>query len=118
MRIMNLTQHIANTEQRADGVVEPPDKDHVRQLLTFDEIPTLLDMENRAFLLAKIAAESGASAAMIGGAPFFMSTLERALFDAEIRPVYAFSQRLSVEDGGGNKRTRFVYQGLFDEVAR
>ena len=39
MRIINLTQHLVSVEQAAQGVFEPTDKDFVRELLTFKEIP-------------------------------------------------------------------------------
>lgn len=97
MEIINLTQHAASPEQRLAGVVEPHDKNEVCQLLTFTEIPAPEVLVFRAEKLVAIATQSGADQAMIGGAPFFMSTLERLLREKGIEPVYAFSKRESVE---------------------
>lgn len=112
MRIINLTQHIGAPEQ---AVVEPDDKKQVQELLTFVSVPSKKEMKKRAEALAAIAVAAGADAAMIGGAPYFMSTLERALTEAEIQPLYAFSERVSVEetDEAGNvtKRTVFRHAG-------
>lgn len=78
-------------------------------------------MVQRAELIARIAAESGCKEAMIGGAPFFMSTLESALKSAGITPVYAFSVRDSVEKPDGNcgvtKTNVFRHVGFVGVVA-
>jgi len=52
---------------------------------------------------------------MIGGAPFFMSYLEEALRYRGLTPVYAFSQRESVEqviDDKTVKTSVFVHKGF------
>ena len=55
---------------------------------------------------------------MIGGAPFFMSALERALLDVGITPLYAFSIRESVEkaaeDGTVTKINVFKHVGFVE----
>lgn len=102
MKIINLTQHQTTPDQALDGVVEPENKNAVQSALTFEVIPTGDEMSERAELLARIAADSGCKKAMIGGAPFFMSTLERALKEAGITPLYAFSVRDSVEKVDSN----------------
>lgn len=55
---------------------------------------------------------------MIGGAPFFMSHLEVALKRANIRPVYAFTARDSVdikqEDGSVKKTAIFKHMGFVE----
>ena len=94
---LNLTQHPATPDQVADGVIEPADKPAVSKLLTFDDPPAAGEMEARANALADIATSAGTDTAMIGGAPFFMSTLERVLKGHGIAPVHAFSRRESVE---------------------
>ena len=118
MKILNLTQHPATTEQVEAGVIEPTDKAAVQQVLTFDTIPSAAEMERRAYVLAYIAAQSGCKKAMIGGAPFFMSTLEKALAQNGIHPVYAFSQRESVEtikeDGTVVKSAVFRHVGFVE----
>jgi hypothetical protein len=112
---INLTQHPATPDQ---GVTEPENKAAVQAALTFDAIPSSEDMKERADFLARIAKDSGASKAMIGGAPFFMSTLEKALLDVGIKPVYAFSVRESVEkttdDGTVTKTNVFKHTGFVE----
>lgn len=114
--VLNLTQHSATVEQAESGVVEPKEKAAVQAALTFDAIPSAEEMAQRAEFLAAIAKESGCVEAMIGGAPFFMSTLEKALVLAGIKPVYAFSQRESVEtikeDGSVVKTNVFKHVGF------
>jgi hypothetical protein len=117
--ILNLTQHPATTEQVADGVIEPSNKRAVQSALTFDEIPNANEIKARAEFLAGIAKEAKVKKALIGGAPFFMSALERALIEAGITPVYAFSVRDSIEepDGkGGVKKTNVFKHVGFVEV--
>lgn len=118
--MINLTQHTATPEQAADGVIEPADKATVQAALTFDAIPSVEEMAARAALLAAIAKDSGAASAMIGGAPFFMSALERALTAAGIKPAYAFSQRDSAEtireDGSVVKTNVFKHVGFVENT--
>jgi hypothetical protein len=119
--ILNLTQHAATAEQVEAGVVEPEEKGAVQAALTFDAIPTTSEMADRAAFLARIAVDSGCKRAMIGGAPFFMAPLERALLAAGITPVYAFSVRDSVEqpDGNGGVRKINVFRHVgFVEAAQ
>lgn len=107
--IVNLTQHVSTPEQ---GCIEPADKKAVQNLLTFISAPTKAEMKDRAIKLAQIAVEANAEAAMIGGAPYFMSTLETALKEVGIQPLYAFSERVSVEetDEEGNVVKRNVFR--------
>jgi hypothetical protein len=99
MGILNLTQHLATQEQIKAGVVEldAETKAAIKELLTFDEIPSKQEMESRAHDVAEIAAMYDISddddsdgvygnRAMIGGAPFFMSVLEAELKDRFIMP--------------------------------
>ena len=107
--IINLTQHVSTAEQ---GCFEPADKKTVQGLLTFVSAPTKVEMKARASKLAQIAVEANAEAAMIGGAPYFMSTLETALKEVGVKPLYAFSERVSVEemDENGNVVKRNVFR--------
>lgn len=140
MGIMNLTQHKSTPEQRAAGVFDLEEDVHaeVRELLTFDALPTREEIEDRAADIALIAAhfsapedrandnyelpagDSGGFAlqAMIGGAPFLMAALEAALLDQGIRPVYAFSRRESAEetqpDGTVRKTAVFRHAGFVE----
>jgi hypothetical protein len=118
MRILNLTQHNATSDQREAGVVEPPSsemKKEIQALLTFDEVPNLRDILRRANLLAEFAEYVGYSAAMIGGAPFLMRALEDALRERGVTPMYSFTRRETVEesmeDGSVKKTAVFRHAG-------
>ena len=123
--IVNLTQHPATPEQVAAGVVDlaPARRADLVELLTFDEIPERSDMLERAHAIAELhwresdVAEDGpVHAAMIGGAPFFMASLECVLRESGITPLYAFSRRESVEetqpDGSVRKINVFRHAGF------
>ncbi len=120
--IINLTQHTGTPEQ---GVIEPQDmvainvlpatKKQVQDLLTFDAIPSIEELHNRATELAQIAMYSGAKKAMIGGAPFFMSYLEDALKRVYVQPVYAFSVREAVEIDSV-KTSMFKHIGFVESI--
>ena len=135
-RILNLTQHSPTPEQIAAGVVAGEISDaqqiEVRALLTFDALPTPVEVRRRAERLAEIAAsaftivdyggDSGLVAnesfkfAMIGGAPYLMAPLESALRAHGITPMYAFSVRESVDqtqpDGSVRKVAVFRHAGF------
>ena len=116
--IINLTQHEATPEQTAAGVIDPtPEvKAKIRQALTFDTLPSQAEIAAAAASLAWLADESGKAVAMIGGAPFLMSSLEVALTEIGIRPMYAYSRRESVEqtqaDGSVRKAAVFRHLGF------
>lgn len=114
--MINLTQHTATPEQLAAGVVAAPFADRLPSLLTFVGIPSPLEIRQRAEVIASLAAETGAKSAMIGGAPFFMGPLEVALHAVGIRAVFAFSDRVSVEetqaDGSVRKTAVFQHAGF------
>lgn len=118
MIIINLTQHDSTSDQRDQGVVEPSDKVAVRNLLTFNDIPSREQMLVRASKLAAVAVNMKAEAAMIGGAPYFMSALETALKERGIKPLYAFSIRRSVDetqpDGSIRKVAVFRHKGFVE----
>lgn len=99
MKILNLTQHAATAEQVAAGVIDLEAKlaSKVREVLTFEAIPSRDEMELRAEDLAALCHDLGFKKAMIGGAPFFMAFLENAMKNWDIQPLYAFSKRESVE---------------------
>lgn len=129
--ILNLTQHAATADQLEAGVVDLPadQQQALKQLLTFDTLPDVVELEDRAMKVAQLAlhffeaqgVETGKRknrpTAMIGGAPFFMATLEWALLGELIVPVYAFSQRVSVEtqtETGVIKTSEFQHKGFVD----
>ena len=137
--IINLTQHVATVDQVAAGVFDlPPSlRGDLTALLTFDTLPGVEEIKDRAHDIALMAAmlasgadradgtdggladnDSGAFVlqAMIGGAPYLMAPLESALRDNGIEPVYAFSIRESVEqaqpDGSVRKVNLFRHAGF------
>lgn len=136
MTILNLTQHNATPAQITEGVVDlvGSDKDLLVELLTFNTLPTVEEIESRAQKIAYIASdlmleekanwiEEGLDEddfeqyyAMIGGAPFLMGPLEVALKKFDIIPVYAFSVRDSVDvkqaDGSVKKTAVFNHGGF------
>lgn len=118
--ILNLTQHPASQEQASAGVQDLPGglAAWLRRLLTFEEIPSALDLERRAASVTAIAAKQEARAAMIGGAPFFMAPLQAALRERGIKPLFAFSRRESREetlpDGSTKKVAMFRHLGFVD----
>jgi len=120
VKILNLTQHRATYMQVAVGVLDPPagDKEWLRGLLTFEEPPSQSELRRRARLIALFAEATGTEKAMIGGAPFFMSTLETALKERGIQPLYAFSKREVLEelqpDGSVRKITVFRHLGFVE----
>lgn len=120
MAILNLTQHNATPEQIDAGVIElqPEVKQVLKGLLDFQQLPSSDEVLIRAVAITKIAKEHGASTAMIGGAPFLMGTLETVLKDNGIKPLYAFSQRISIErvnpDGSVVKTSEFKHMGFVE----
>ena len=123
MRILNVTQHRATAEQVAAGVVDIETTDgeyfatKIKSLLTFDEIPSREEMELRAEDIACFCHDGGHKAVMIGGAPFFMAYLEKALKAWDIQPLYAFSKRESIEkeiDGKIVKTNIFKHIGFVE----
>ena len=125
MRILNFTQHEATPEQLSAGVVEPDahNKERIRQLLTFEQIPAKSELRLRATNCAVLASvlmkKYECDAVMIGGAPYFMSHLESALRLFRVRFCYAFSSRVAEEqmqpDGSVKKVNVFRHVGFIWE---
>ena len=128
--ILNLTQHTATPEQREAGVYDPKTPEDIKAALTFNELPSKQEIETKALTLAALAvrevfhqvladrpeseemldieSQMLGMRVMIGGAPYLMAPLEKALRDANLTPVYAFSKRESVEvilDNGDVRKT-------------
>lgn len=123
--ILNLTQHPASPEQLAEGVVNPEaNKGMIKGALTFGEIPAQGEIKERAEMLAELAAttifemEIECHKVLIGGAPYLMGALELALKEEGLQPVYAFSERASVEitepDGSVVKTNVFKHKGFIE----
>ena len=128
MPIINLTQHPATQEQKDAGVrdVAFENQGKLRQLLTFDTMPTVQELRGRAYQLFQLFEGETLNdnwetkqfwpSVMIGGAPYLMSHLEECFLAEGITVRFAFSQRKSVEeqqaDGSVVKRTVFVHEGF------
>lgn len=113
-KILNLTQHLASAAQIKGGVIEPSNKQEVQELLNFKALPSREEVNKRAEKLAHVVVKNNCNTAMIGGAPFLMAPLERALRDIGTSWLYAFSYRESVEeiiDGETIKRSVFCHKG-------
>jgi len=137
-KILNLTQHVATQEQIEAGVFEPSEEDkaQIQRFLTFDEIPSKDEIETRAASLVGVATKifdyidyvdeynSFQSPVwikrivMIGGAPYLMSSLEEHVKNRNIKGVYAFSKRESVDqvqqDGSIKKVAVFKHCGFVE----
>lgn len=116
MRILNLTQHDATAEQIAAGVYEPEEKDVVRALITFESLPSEVQIMDRSERLAILAKSERAECVMIGGAPYLMRFLEEELESLRIKYVYAFTRRIVEEtvnpDGTVKKVAQFKHEGF------
>ena len=118
VRVVNLTQHRATRDQLAADVLDldPGGRERLLELLEFEVVPTAEEIGMRATAIADLVI--GEEAAMIGGAPFLMSALERALRIRGVRPLYAFTPRESQEeelaDGGVRKVQIFRHRGFVD----
>ena len=111
-KIVNLTQHAASAEQVEEGVFNLEDNTELKRLLTFSTPPTPLEMQQRAEAITALAVASGATIAMVGGAPYFMVWLENAIQGVGIKTVYSFSERVAVENPvTGEKTSVFKHTG-------
>jgi hypothetical protein len=125
--IINMTQHYASDEQKRQGVIDLPEifRKELIELLTFENFPKygyprecawaistlLLDCY---FDYADIDPAKRQINAMIGGAPYLMPPLEKALFEVGVYPIYAYSERQSFEHNVGGKiekTSQFVHAG-------
>jgi hypothetical protein len=124
MKILNLTQHPATPEQIQAGVIDLPEEERqsLQRLLTFDTLPGVTKICVRAVSIAAMAEGKAGEyvCAMIGGAPYLMAPLERALRNVGVYPVYAFSVRESIEqiapDGSVLKTNKFCHVGFVPAV--
>ena len=137
--LVNLTQHTLTKEQfshNEENLVEVTFKpyngvskgstDYVKHLLNFTSLPTRDEIIKRAAALADYASglldqaknNNDKLFAIIGGAPYLMGALETALKERGIQPLYAYSQRESVEtintDGTVVKTAVFKHIGYIE----
>lgn len=122
LMILNLTQHKVTQDQLNSGAVDidPIEQEVLRELLTFDNMPSESLMQKRAYHIATLVKNhySSYTHAMIGGEPFFMRYLESALRTIDVKPLYAFSKRVVVEtvqpDGQAVKTSIFKHEGFVE----
>lgn len=92
------------------------DKERIKKALTFNTLPMLWEIHKSAAFLAEVAKTYGVKEAMIGGAPYLMSSLEEALYEVGIWSLYSFSVRESKEehlpDGSVRKVNVFKHVGF------
>lgn len=124
--ILNLTQHPATQGQRDAGVLDFGGETLIalKALLTFDRLPSGLEVSQMAQAIARLAADflrhesvgAGRRRAMIGGAPYLMAPLEHELLAKGIQSLYAFGPRVSMEeiqpDGSVQKTNIFRHEGF------
>jgi hypothetical protein len=135
-KVVNMTQHAATAEQRADGVVDLPDsmRQALSSYLTFETLPSAGDLHLAAGAIADlfdlfVASEleedfsgdiSGWPVPLIGGAPYLMPFLERVFLDRHSPVLYSFSQRESVDTAspaGTKKVSLFRHAGFIEITA-
>ena len=119
MSILNFTQHAATAEQVAAGVIDLMQHDlaSLKELLNFVGLPTADEIYERAYAIAALAENLFAETVMVGGAPFLMPVLQKALQMRGITVLYAFSERVSVEklvDGVVVKTNEFKHVGFVE----
>lgn len=123
---INLTQHAATPDQVAAGVVDLDQdaKGVLIQLLTVtiggpDGLLSQADPKamliERAYRIADLVPK-GTKAAMVGGFPALMEYLVPALQGRGVTPLYALSERVTVEtagpDGAVKKTAVFQHVGF------
>ena len=119
MSILNFTQHAATAEQLEAGVIDLMQHDlaSLKALLNFVGLPTADEIYERAYEIAKLADNLMAESVMIGGAPFLMPVLQKALQMRGITVLYAFSERVSIEkivNGVVVKTNEFKHVGFVE----
>ena len=98
--ILNLTPYKASQEELDAGVV---DSDEIFEIidshLSFNLLPIKRELETKALMLALAAKGLGYTKAMIGGsgASYFFGTLETALRQHGITPMYSIHHPVTVE---------------------
>ena len=119
MAILNFTQHAATAEQVAAGVIDLMQHDlaSLKALLNFVGLPTADEIYERAYAIAALAENLFAETVMVGGAPFLMPVLQKALQMRGITVLYAFSERVSIEkivNGVVVKTNEFKHSGFVE----
>lgn len=126
--VINVTQHPITNDQLNDlenrfkeVAVINSEGDMFKKDLTFMTIPSAEELTKRAKKIANDAHIMGVSYAIVAGAPYFMSALEKELFRLDIMPMYSFSERVSQEttetDGTVRKVNVFKHVGFIEADA-
>jgi hypothetical protein len=120
--VINITQHNTSPDQVEAGIedLSPDHKTRLKELLTFDEIPHLGDIWQRAdtivsFLTDECGLDPDKHAIMVGGAPFFLPALVEELRTEGFIVYHAFTKRV-VEEKDGVKKAVFRHEGLIKDV--
>ena len=119
MSILNFTQHAATAEQLEAGVIDLMQHDQaaLKSMLNFVGLPTADEIYERAYAIAALAENLFAETVMVGGAPFLMPVLQKALQMRGITVLYAFSERVSIEkivNGVVVKTNEFKHIGFIE----
>lgn len=118
--IINLTNHTPTPDQVVAGVVDVPNdlREQIKALITFNELPDRDEIQQRAKALAELVEDMGFTTAMIGGAGYLMPALVESLKKRNIRPLFAFTKRIVVEneqdDGSIKKTVIFRFEGFVE----
>lgn len=116
IRVVEAEEMAARSPEAAKVLQEIGGTLGIRRLITFTDLPSMQEMQDRAERLAAFAEKIGACHAMIGGAPYFQPVLEKALEKHKVEPVYAFSKReqtiVQNQDGTETITNTFRHLGM------
>ena len=113
MKILKCTNHRSTPKQLAMGIIDPSDNDGelLRNAITYDELPTLEQINRTCQTIVNLVKKYGCDAAMLGGAPFLAGYEEEALFRCGLSVAFAFTKRIVKEevlqDGSVKKTSLF-----------
>lgn len=118
--IYNFTQHKTTIDQLEDGICDVDNHAFVQELLTFDDIPSVEELQERSVKLAEYAKSLNAEKVMIGGAFYLITRLAKEMNKRGIKVCYSFSKRHSVDeiqpDGSVVKKVLFKHVAVVDEL--
>lgn len=116
VRVVEAEEMAARSPEAAKVLQEIGGTSGIRRLITFTDLPSMQEMQDRAERLADFAEKIGARHAMIGGALYFQPVLEKALEKHKVEPVYAFSKReqtiIQNQDGTETITNTFRHLGM------
>jgi len=119
MKILNLTLNSSTKEQIDQGVVDltESDKKLLIECLTFDHMPTYIQMVDKAEIIEDIVKKYNVDAAMIDCKPFFLPILASCLsFQCQV--LYPFYEEeiieITKEDGRTEKISNCKHIGFVE----